>query len=528
MATIYTGLEASWKLPGVYINVDLGRATPSAGAVTRKVLIIGNALDSGAAVNAPFFPDGVESSVGDNSLVRVPDIRKAEAYFGRGSELYGMAKAAFEANSFVELWAFVQPELTSTPVESATVRFLPVSGATYSSVNQNLVRIETLGKELTMRILSSDDLADHDAAVSFYRRLSQAFNMTLGELPYRCAVDDTAGTEGIVFIAKHPGDDWGGAQVLVDISTAPHLQLSAVNPILIGALPGVETDHQLDDVENGALNPSSSPLFAERFHYVATPYNSQNDVVDLKDFIDGQADAKIGYRQQGIFAVQALGASVETILGVCEHPRMQCVLAPGDWRSTGNYTPGQLAAAVAATRCKKESADPAANLCLQAVAGVPITIDEMLMTRTEMNDATDIGITVLSPFQGRMVIQRSVTTAANSTTTPVLDTGKVTVSDFVADDIQTKMATVYKGFKLSPDTDLPLPSRVATPSSIRQALIGWLRIHEAKGLVVQVTQNSEGIQVELDEEVAGRVNFSIPEEVIDIFAVGAGNVIQIG
>ena len=127
-----------------------------------------------------------------------------------------------------------------------------------------------------------------------------------------------------------------------------------------------------------------------------------------------------------------------------------------------------------------------------------------------------------------MVILRSVTCAANATAGQVIDTGKVTVSDFIADDIEIKMASRYKGFKLSPDTDIPLPSRVTTPSGIKRSLLEWLRMSEKAGRITRVTELAPAIKVEIDTEVSGRVNFEIPEDVVDIFAVGAGNIIQIG
>jgi len=62
---------------------------------------------------------------------------------------------------------------------------------------------------------------------------------------------------------------------------------------------------------------------------------------------------------------------------------------------------------------------------------------------------------------------------------------------------------------------------------IKQSLLEWLRENEKAGRITRVTELADAIKVELDLEVPGRVNFEIPEDVVDIFAVGAGNIIQI-
>ena len=46
MGTIYTNVPGSWYVPGIYVNVDLGRGTPSAALQSRRVMLVGNKLPS--------------------------------------------------------------------------------------------------------------------------------------------------------------------------------------------------------------------------------------------------------------------------------------------------------------------------------------------------------------------------------------------------------------------------------------------------------------------------------------------------
>ncbi len=551
MATIYTGLESAWYLPGIYVNVDLGRGTPSAAALSRRVLLVGNRLDPTNSELNGFWEPCTESEssktadfendykvdydaetdplgTSDSNYYRIPSLRRAAQRFGYGSELYIMAKAAFKANRNVDLWAFVQPEVSGSPAESDPVWISTSDSDDFDAVQDTengTIKIEVLGRSCYVPVKKGQNAWD------VAENIANAFNNQFRNLPYYCELlvdtssssyDIDAGEFGqsLTFKAKHPGLIFNDAVVEFDVGTTGVTAPSSVT--IDGASGGYPNLTIETDDDKGAFI-ETSPLRTERFHYIVIPYNHDespdNAPSALATFLNEQADPMVGLRQQGIFGSNDEDHDKQD----CKNPRVQMVWAPGS-----NYFPGELAAAVASVRQKWEGSDPAVNLCLKPVAGVPMAEDVNLQTPNVKNDAIAAGVTPVVPHEGNMVILRSVTTAADHSTFPVFDTGKVTVSDFVADDIEIKMLARYKGFKLSPDTDMPLPSKVTTPSRIRMALLEWLRSAEAKGIITRVTEMAEQVQVEIDEDVPGRVNFEIPEDVVDIFAVGAGNIIQIG
>ena len=292
-----------------------------------------------------------------------------------------------------------------------------------------------------------------------------------------------------------------------------------------------------------ALDKMTGPAAAQQFNYVVV--DTLDELDTIRDYVDGLADPIYGIRQQAIvgsteedFAVLtgAMGDTISPRLQVVWSRQPEIVInvdddvlqASLDVKNGVKYTAPMLGAAMAATRARQEAADPGVNLCNEIVRGVPSVGPGRKLTITQLNRALQNGITPLVNYSGGSAILRSVTTAAKDKIFPVLDTTKVTVTDFVADDIQLKMAVAYRGFKLAPDTDTPLPSRTATPSAIKKSLVSWMRNHQAAGLIVLNDSLVERIQVEIDEDVDGRVNFEIPEDVIEIFAVGAGNLVQIG
>ena len=69
---------------------------------------------------------------------------------------------------------------------------------------------------------------------------------------------------------------------------------------------------------------------------------------------------------------------------------------------------------------------------------------------------------------------------------------------------------------------------LATPNGVKNSILEWLRMNEKAGLITLVTDLADRVQVEIDPNDDSRLNFEVPEDVIGIFAVGAGNIIQIG
>jgi len=533
MGTINTGVASSWKVPGIYINVQLGRAVPSAAGSARRVLIIGSKLDESdpdiAAEASVLFEinprnGNNEPLKADGDLCSVPSLAHAARYFGYGSELYTMAKAAFAANAFVDLWAYVLEEPDSGT--RATSSAVAING---TAVGDGYVKVSILGESVTVPSNAGD------TAANLAPDVAAVVNARLKHLPYMCTVDSA---DALVFQAKHTGEIWNGQLQEITPVGSPNLRAGVAvtlqyvgDGITLGpdsVLIGATSSPTL--IGQGEYALDFTRIEKQRFHYIVVPCDCDGDnqslTTTLSDTLANQAEPYTGIRQQGLFgstaALDVASELTHPVEGVNE-PRIQCVWAKGN-----NYMPGQLAAAVAAVRAGEEAVDPAVNLCRKRLSGVPMTRDADLVNSVSQNAAISDGITPLVPFQGDMVILRSVTCSANRPVAPVSDTGKVTVSDFVADDVELKMLTRYTGFKLSPDTDAALPSNVATPSTIRLSILGWLRVLEAKGVITRVAELSEKVRVEIDPDTDGRINFEIPEDVVDILAVAAGNLIQVG
>lgn len=315
----------------------------------------------------------------------------------------------------------------------------------------------------------------------------------------------------------------------------------AANPLV--SLYAIKVDASEDWDYDDVLSVTDGPAVAQQFHYIAMDDAAKQ--ADLINYLEGLAHPIYGIRQQGIVANYGFTIPVDPLTQRSQ--RLQYVWSPqkrnttpaqtwqqelADMKKGVLYVSEMLAAAMGAIRSRQESVDPAVNLSMEKVPGVPTAPSENAATKADLNSqCLTLGITPLVTQGSSSVILRSVTTEATTDTGaiyPVLDTTKVTVTDFVADDVELKMLNRYTGFKLAPDTDIPPPARTATPNGVKSSLLEWLREHEKAGRITMVSDLAERVLVEIDEEVPGRLNFQIPEDVIEIFAVGAGNIIQIG
>lgn len=406
---IIPGFPTGMLVPGIYINVELGRQPPSAAGAVRKVLLVGQNAEGTATAGKVYKVSRLRSNDPDTPP---NDPGSAEGLFGRNEDnpletrLFWMAQAAFSANPLVDLYA--------------------------------------------VKVINGDTSYDYSKI----------------------------------------------------------------------------------------LNATTGPFTNQRFHYIVV--DEVGKAPDLVAYLEAMAKPLIGFRQQGIIGHHQKGIpDIDTTAGA-RSQRLQYVWSPQGTPSTEKFKKGQfyygmmLGAAMASRRARLESVDPAVNLCMEELPGVPVPPPENNATKTVLNNSgISLGLTPFVPRGSEVVILRSVTTLATVNITPVptypvLDTTKVTVTDFVADDLELKMLNRYTGFKLAPDTDIPPPAMTATPNGIRSSLIEWLREHEKAGRITTVSDLAERVLVEIDEEVPGRVNFQIPEDVIEILAVGAGNIIQIG
>jgi phage tail sheath gpL-like len=511
-------------VPRGIVNLVEGKGLPTAADEPRRVCLIGASLfppegGLGPPLALPNQPVRVTS---ERPAEGTASGRSAEELFGTGSELYLMCQAAFAAYPGVELYGvpIEAPDGAGDAAAEATVTV--ANNATRVGEWTLVIHEHRMGVRVEVGF---DPQATLEAVVA---ALAGRPELPI-ETPVVADITDgtVAGTKVLTLVAKHKGENGN----YIDF----YRKGGAVGQSL--GVSGFADGVGVNDIGQSGASPSGAlgALATRRFHYLVvanTDSGFGGNLEELKDHVVRLAEPVEGLRQQGIYGwvedMESAVGSVPSRRGTAwlNAPRLQCV-----WSEGNSLPPGDLAAAVAAHRAWMEGSFAAANTAGQTVVGLPRPrLPSDLPEAADLNDALHHGLTPLDVSGTEMAMVRSITTrwldAAGRESYTLLDTGKVTVSDFVADDLALKLAVRFKGFKLAPDTDVPVPARTATPVTVRQSLIEWLRGYESVGLLRQVTEHLEEIKVEVSEVDDGRINFEIPETVVDICAVTAGNLIR--
>lgn len=527
------GLSASTKTPAVYLNVILGGPGTSAGAAPESILLIGNKLESpisGASpvvsVSPGFMPLATPTfcaSVGD-----------ALTLCGQGSELHRMARAVFAQYPAASLY------LAANAVSAGAASVAELTFAT------------TATSAFSVRLLLCDQVLEvavsvGDTPTVIATAVATAVN-DAADLPYYAQF--AAGV--VTFTAKMAG--LRGDSLIVDA----YFVLGTVSNRIIGSStpsPG-STTGQWTDI--GATIGSEFPLTSgttadsiagvitaiasQRYNRIVVASNDSTNLTRLVTHLDSLAGVTVGLRQQGVSATIDTLANA-TALALAENAsRLQV-----GWHYASKVPGPEVAATLAAARLAGdgsvggslvgESADPAANLdgCqLATVLAQPSALDQP--TATEVESALNNGLAVLVPSNARpgfCALARSVTSRSSANGVPnfaVIDTEFVTACDYVADDLQSYLATTYAGFKLGADSangNPPLSPRVTTPSLVRAVILDRLSAYEARSILRDVTANLSLLVVEADAIVSGRLNCEIPCEPVSGLHIIAGNVRQI-
>jgi phage tail sheath gpL-like len=489
-------------VPRGIVNLVEGRRLPSAADGQKKVCLIG------VSSNAPY--DSPVAVYAERPCEDGQSGASAEELFGAGSELFLMCRAAFQAYPGVELWA--TPIEAPAEEEDLQAEFSFAAAGVARRVGEWTIVVHDT--PITVRIESGSDPTETLNAID--KALKER-----GDLPFDAETTITPGDFSkpavLVVKARHFGENGNFIDVYRKGGVAGQSLSIRRSEDGVG-VNDIGTSEVSDP--KGALGEMAK----QRFHYIAVANTDETNLESLRDHVDRLAGPIEGKRQQAVFGLTE--TADESVAAEMNCARMQCV-----WSQGSSLTPGDLAAALSSHRAWMEGQFAAANTSGQIIAGIPRPrLPSNLADEKALDVALHDGLTPLDISGTQMMLVRSITTRCRDdgqeAPYALLDTIKITVSDFVADDVAMKMSARFNGFKLAPDTDAPIPERTATPQMIRKSLIEWARAYEALGLLHKVDAHLDEIQVEIDDEAPGRMNFQLPENVVDICAVTAGNLIR--
>ncbi|MCC7542356.1 MAG: hypothetical protein IT379_39425 [Deltaproteobacteria bacterium] len=490
--TLASILSADDKRPGTFLQVTLGVGATSAADAPRLVLLCGNKTAAGTATVATRYAVTSEDD--------------ARTLFGAGSELLLGCQAAFAVWPGVPLYAIAVAESGGT----AATGVLAASG---TATADGTIDVSYCGQTINVPIASGTTAAN--VAVALEAALEDMTDWPLDKGTAMAAAANCT----VTFIHKGPRGNRASLRV---VSNTPGITIT-------GPATGYLTGGATPDNSQNALDA----VAALRHHYIVAASDGEGasatpDTADLTRYrthVNTYAGPDHGKRQVVIFGFGGTLADATTVATGMNAARMQCV-----WQKKPEQLPLQIAAAAAALRARHESSDPGVNLDDLIVSGIaPSYSPADWPTGANLKSALNNGITPLRVSAGEQLLTRSITTrsqdAAANPSYSVLDTTKVTVPDFVADDFAVGVPAEFgahgttPGFKAGaddPDGDPP-PDGVVTPLMLKDWMYARLLGHEAAGLLEpgSVELRKSEIVVELAPAPAGRFNCSVPLDVIE-------------
>jgi len=537
------GLPSSRRTPGVYLAVILGGVATSAAAATKSILLLGNRISSALVGSAPVFsvPAGTRGNASPVALYSADD---ALTLFGQGSELHRMALRVFSQ----------YPDATVTAcavAESGGARatgVLAIAGSPTAALEAFTLRFRLSDKVIDVPVSTGDTGAVIAAACA--DAILQEAN-----LPYTAQYAAVYSDGNLTLTAKHPGPrgnrlvvyasvvSSAGVETPVYLVTAGGTTYAGLNFGWSGVAATESTYRLTGGTTADDFTAALAAVATQKFDRYALACQDATNVDLVAAQLDSMAGVTTQKRQQYVAALDISLATAITFAVDRNDRRGQIV-----WHYNSPVPPEEVAAEMAAARLigdataggslVGEATDPACNLDGLELRDIlqQTNVGEQ-PTATEIESALGNGLTPLAPSTlnpGKTTVVRSVTTCCRDANAQPnyanLDTTTVTVPDYVADDLQSDLATVYRGKKISADSSdgsPPLSASVVTPNTIRDRIARKLKTYEESAILTDVDANMSLLQVVLNGTVAGRVDCEIPCEPIPGLHITAGNVRQV-
>lgn len=467
-------IPTSNKVPGTYIQVSFGVGPSSAGDAPRRICITGNMTSSGTA------------TVEKTYLCLSAD--DAKTLWGAGSEMHLEAAAIFAVYPSALVYGCAITESAGTE-SSGTLTYAGTATAA------GAVTVQVNGQTISVAVASGDAAADVATAV-------EAAIDDQTDWPVTASVATAVVT--VTFKHKGPRGDYcslRGTSDAAGITVTPSGEY----------LGSGATD---DDPANALT--AMAPL---RYHYIVAPYSDSTNLADYKSHCVTYAEPLNGRRQVWCAGSLDTLANTTTLATALNDARGNIA-----WLEDADALPCQIAAAYAALRCYWDGVNPAYNYDGKVLTGIPAQNDDSdRADGASLASALDNGITpLISLDDGTVKICRAITTrsqdASSNPSYSVLDVSKVTVPDYVADDI----AAVFGGeqyanrnIDVGDDEGNPLFEAGVTARMVEDVIYGRLKNHEANGYVENVDANRSALKVQIAESPAGRFIASVPVDVVE-------------
>lgn len=458
-------IPASIRKPGKYFEFNTKLAVRTLPGNPQLVVLIGQRLAVGSVQAA--------------TLINVFSDQQAADYFGHGSQLHLMARAAIKANPYLQLSAVALDD---------------AAGAVAAAGSLALAGTATAAGSFSFRIGNADALAVAVSVGDTAAVVAAAINTALS-----AAVDlpvTAAAAAGVVTLtAKNKGSQ--GNQIPITV-----LQNVAGIVPTVTAMSAGATDP--------VLAPALTAIFAAGHNIVCSGLNDQVSLTALRTHLDAVGSPMEQRDAMGVYATTGTLGAATTLAGQINDG----VTTTAFLRGTRSLS-CELAAAYAAVIASEE--DPARPLNTLQLVGIDVPDASQWLSRTEQENLLYNGVTPIEIGPGQKVqIVRAITTyvlnAQGVADVSMLDVTTPRTLFYMRKAYRERIALRFPREKLS--------SRTAP--KVRSELLDVSYKAEELEIIENVDLWKDYLVVERDSQDVNRLNAKIPTDVVNGLHVFAG------
>lgn len=482
----FLSIATDWLVPGAYIEIDHTKAVRGLPVMPRKILLIGQRLNSG--------------SVQEGVLTKVTRKEDGINYFGRGSMLAQMVQASLKVNPFSETYALALDDNAAGNAATGTITF---TGSPTESGTLNLL----IGGTAVQVGVTSGDTATEVATAT-----AAAINAKLD-----LALTAAAALGVVTLTARHKGLEGNDIDVRINYYTGEFTPAGLVVAIVAMA-GGTANPDALDAI--AAIANLAPYTIVMAWTDTANVAAMENELQGRWGGMDMRTGHSFGFKRGTYSALSTYGSARNsahsTFPGLNKSPSLNWVIA------------AQFAAAVEFAGAN-DPARPFRSLELPDVMA-PAEIDRF--TDAERNLLLHDGIsTIIFDDSGKAMVEQVVTTYQTNSfgleDRSLLKLNTKWTVDYMRYVFRFSILRDYPRHKLAGDDVLTLiqPGQaIATPKLIRNTLIGEATKLVRIGIMEDLEQFKRDLIVVRSDADQNRVNAILPPNTVNQFDVFAGAV----
>lgn len=472
--------------PGQFVEFDDSRALQGAPAQPHKILAIGTRLSAG--------------TVAEQVLTLVPSGDLAEDYFGRGSMLAEMCKAAKDQREAIELWAIALDEDAGGTASEWTLTFSGTATA------DGTLYLYIAGKRIEVAVASGDAAASVASAVDTELGLSKH-----GDLPFSSGVSMAV----VTLTAKHKGTCGDRIDIRFNYGDREFFP-AGISCVIANSVNGAtdpDPDDALDDI-GGSW-----------FRTILSGYNTTGDLTKLDTHLETQWGPLIQKEGMAFVSYHDTLANSQSAADAddTKHVSMACpgkVLEP-EYVFAARYGTEEAWATI------NHPVRPRTGRVIKKITP-PAPGDQF--TRSQRNTLINVGGATFIHNAGRVSIDRPVTLyETNSSGTPddtYQDTYVHRVLGYLRYDWRIRIALKYSNSLLADDDgEFGAGLDVVTPALLKSEATAWFEEKREAGWVEGSTD--EFVSLLISERHASDVNRAdilLPPDLMNQFLVHAASI----